>query len=161
MIIHIVKNNESVAHILELYRLSMEELKSYNSHITDFNNLICGMKIKIPLLSEEVEQVLQFSEGFITPYYDKIREVDVEQVRNDSDIEVSSKKEENVVDNPLEEKGSEVVVDSHLEEEVSSNTIKQKVVIQEQPYISKKTMRKAYPGVLPPKSTYRGNEIPK
>lgn len=75
MLEHIVKNEEKLEDILGLYKLSFEELKSYNLHITDFKNLLCGMKIKIPLISEEIEQVLDNTESFVKDYYPKIVEV--------------------------------------------------------------------------------------
>ena len=128
MIIHIIKNNESVKQILSTYNISIEELKLYNKHITDFNNLLCGMKLKIPLITEEIEQVLDYSEGFITTVDDKIKDVNiVEEVKNTEKIEE--------------------IKDISVVEEVENKEENIRFI--------------PYPGIKPPKSKYRGNEIPK
>ncbi len=75
MLEHIVKNGESIYDILNMYHLELEELVNTNLHITDFNNLASGMKIKIPLLNNEVEQILDNTESFVQKYYPKISEV--------------------------------------------------------------------------------------
>lgn len=74
MIEHIVKQNEGINDILNMYHVNFEELKYYNSHITDFKNLHSGIKLLIPLISEEVEQILEKTEGFVMDYYPKISE---------------------------------------------------------------------------------------
>ena len=85
MLEHIVKNGERIDQIMNLYRVNLDTIKSYNLHITDFNNLLCGMKIKIPLISEEIEQILENTESFVKDYYPKvidvIEEVKVEEVK--------------------------------------------------------------------------------
>ena len=77
---HIVKNEEKLEDILALYKLTYDELVSYNLHITDFKNLFCGMKIKIPLISNEIEQILENTESFVKEYYPKVIDVVEEQV---------------------------------------------------------------------------------
>lgn len=81
MIEHIVKNEEKIEDILALYKLSFDELVSYNLHITDFKNLVCGMKIKIPLISNEIEQILESTESFVKDYYPKIVDIVEENVK--------------------------------------------------------------------------------
>lgn len=72
MLEHIVKNNEKIDDILNVYHLELEELKKYNYHVTDFYNLVAGTKIMIPLLKEEVEQILERTESFVMDYYPKV-----------------------------------------------------------------------------------------
>lgn len=122
MILHIVKNNERISGILEAYGLTFEEIYEYNRHITDFNNLICGTKLWIPLLSEEISDILDNSEGFVDNKISKLK-----------DIEIT--------------------------EEKSSNEAQEKNIIK--PKNDERIKLKAYPGILPPKSLYEGNEIPK
>ena len=81
MLEHIVKNEEKLEDILALYKISYEEIISYNLHITDFKNLICGMKIKVPLISNEVEQILENTESFVKDYYPEIIDI-VEEKEN-------------------------------------------------------------------------------
>ena len=90
MLEHIVKNGERIEEIMDLYRVSYETIKSYNLHITDFKNLICGMKIKVPLITEEVEQILENTESFVKEYYPKIVDVveEVEIIPDKKEIEV-------------------------------------------------------------------------
>lgn len=75
MLEHIIKNGETIEDILEMYHLELEELRNVNLHITDFFHLASGMKIKVPLLSNEVEQILENTESFVQKYYPKINEV--------------------------------------------------------------------------------------
>lgn len=114
MILHIVKNNERISEILEAYGLTFEELYEYNRHITDFNNLICGTKLWIPLLSEEISDILDNSEGFVDNKISKLKDIMVNEEKN--------------------------IIKPKNEERIKL---------------------KAYPGILPPKSLYEGNEIPK
>lgn len=74
MIEHIVKNNEGMNDILNLYHITYDELKEHNNHITDFRNLVSGTKLLIPLVHEEIEQILEKTEGFVMDYYPKITE---------------------------------------------------------------------------------------
>ncbi len=129
MIEHIVKNNEQLNDILNMYHISIEELMEHNSHITDFNHLISGTKLMIPLVSEEVEQILEKTEGFVMDYYPKITE-DI--------IPSLDKKFETVKEKPLEKK-----------EEVS---LKQET-IRNSPENNPRT---PYPGIVPPKNPYKG-----
>lgn len=71
MIIHIVRANESLKAILDHYHVLKEELMGENKHITDFNHLRPGTKIKIPLITPEVIEVLEETEPFIEDYYQK------------------------------------------------------------------------------------------
>lgn len=72
MLEHIVKYGENIEEILETYKVSLEELKIVNMHITDFRNLVAGTKVKIPLISEEIEQILEKTESFVMNYYPKV-----------------------------------------------------------------------------------------
>lgn len=89
MLEHIVKFGEEIEDILQIYKVSIEELKVVNMHITDFNNLVAGTKVKIPLINDEVEQVLEKTESFVMNYYPKVsseiiekkKEVEKEEVR--------------------------------------------------------------------------------
>ena len=95
MLEHIVKNGERIEQILDLYRVNYDTVKSYNLHITDFSNLLCGMKIKIPLINEEIEQILENTESFVKDYYPKVIDV----------IEEEYVKEEVVKKEPTFERG--------------------------------------------------------
>ena len=53
---HIVGNGESVKEILDSYDLSLDELKKENRHIRLWNYLIPWTKLKIPVLSESINQ---------------------------------------------------------------------------------------------------------
>ncbi len=87
MLEHIVKNHETLEDILNMYHLGVDELKNANLHITDFNHLASGMKIKIPLLTEEVEQVLETTESFVKRYYPKMEEIEkAEPEKKEKDI---------------------------------------------------------------------------
>lgn len=129
MIEHIVKNNEQVNDILNMYHISIEELMEHNSHITDFNHLISGTKLMIPLVSEEVEQILEKTEGFVMDYYPKITE-DI--------IPSLDKKFETVKEKPLEKKDEVSLKNETIRNSPENNS------------------RTPYPGIVPPKNPYKG-----
>lgn len=126
MIEHIVKQNENINDILMMYHVNFEELKYYNSHITDFKNLHSGIKLLIPLISEEVEQVLEKTEGFLMDYYPKI-DKDIIPLLNEENKEEALEKKENI--EPIRKEKQEPSANENLV---------------------------AYPGIIPPKRPYKG-----
>lgn len=70
---HIVRSNETVSDILTLYNLTKEELIKENKHITSWRQLVPGTKLKIPVITENVEQGIKDMEPFIEDYYPKLK----------------------------------------------------------------------------------------
>lgn len=70
---HIVGNGESIKDILDGYEITIEELKNENKHIRNWNYLIPGTKLKIPVLTEALVEELNEIEPFIEDYYPKIK----------------------------------------------------------------------------------------
>lgn len=128
MIEHIVKQNERINDILNNYHLTFEDIKKNNSHITDFNNLIGGTKLMIPLMKEEVEQILDKTEVFVKKYYPKLTD----------DIIPSTYLDEKETNNLVENKPI-------IKEEVKEVNEKKENITRGIPY----------PGILPPKAPYR------
>lgn len=137
MIEHIVRMNERVDSILDTYQITLEELKDNNLHITDFNNLKCGMKLLVPYLSKNVEQVLESTGGFVQKYYPKVSEV------------VEEKNSEVV-----EEKKKEVVEEVKVLEVVKEERITETKIPTPTIDVNNK---KKYVGTIPSKKPYRGN----
>lgn len=126
LIEHIVKYNERVEDILNSYHIELDELISHNSHITDFNRLISGSKLMIPIISREVEQILDKTEGFVMDYYPKISEEIIPTIEDESKLNEATLAHEEEKKNPI----------------ISNrNSIESK---------------HAYPGILPPKRPYKG-----
>ena len=134
MLEHIVKQNEKITDILNNYHLTLEEVKKYNTHITDFNNLIGGTKLMIPLIKQEINQILDKTEVFVKNYYPKITEEIIPKLEENQMVEASNRKDN------LEPIDNDNV--SFLSEEK-----------KEEVNITKKG--KPYPGILPPKGPYR------
>lgn len=134
MLLHIVKNGEVVEQILQMYHLEFEELQHANLHISNLRNIQPGMKIKIPLLNEEVEQILEKTETFVQSYYPKI-----EQTISEVPEPIETKKTLNVVEKQenLEEVEQEKA-------NVRTESPQDKTQIPPQRGIP-------YPGILPPK----------
>ena len=128
MIEHIVRMNERIENILDIYQISLEEMKNNNSHITDFNNLKCGMKLLIPYLSKNVEQILESTEGFVQKYYPKISEV-------------------------LEE-SNEVVKIDNVNTEIKDQSVKEERKLN---VLANDNNLKRYIGTTPPTKPYKGN----
>ncbi len=129
MLEHIVKNGESIHDILNMYHLELDEIKGVNLHITDFYNIQTGMKIKIPLINNEIEQILENTESFVQKYYPKVNELYEEKPMVHEIHEERPK---------VEERSSEMKQES----------------IKEAPIINS-PKGKPYPGILPPRGTRR------
>lgn len=69
---HIVRTNETIEKIAMIYNLDVMEIKELNTHIRSWNNLIPGVKIKLPEIPESVTTSLNDVEPFIEDYYPKI-----------------------------------------------------------------------------------------
>ena len=69
---HIVRTNDKLETILNLYNLNVNELTDLNKHISNWNNLIPGTRIKLPIISESLTEELNDIEPFIEDYYPKI-----------------------------------------------------------------------------------------
>ena len=134
MLEHIVKNGETIHDIMNLYHIELEEIKSSNLHITDLYNLASGMKIKIPLLHSEVEQILANTEPFVQKYYPKV--------------------------NDLYEADREAPIAVQTNEPIESTPVAPPVVERKEtipPVVPHQTLEpkgRPYPGILPPKGPY-------
>lgn len=71
---HIVRVNEKVEKIALLYSLSIDEIKKINTHIIDWNNLIPGTKLRLPEISDGLNNDIDNVEPFIEEYYPRINE---------------------------------------------------------------------------------------
>lgn len=100
MLEHIVKNGERIEDILSMYHLQLEEIVSINLHVTDFYHLVSGTKIKIPLLTEEVEQILDNTESFIQRYYPKME--DLEEPAPIQEVVLERSPKEDVLTEPIQ-----------------------------------------------------------
>ena len=90
MLEHIVKNGENIDDIINVYKVSLEELQINNLHITDYNNIIPGTILKIPLITEEIEQILDKTESFVMDYYPKISK-EISNEKKEEKIEIRGK----------------------------------------------------------------------
>ena len=132
LIEHIVRINEKTEDILSAYHITLDELKENNLHITDFNKLPCGLKLRIPYLSKETEQILESTEGFVLQYYPEVEEISSTDILKDiRDVEQKD-----------EEKPSDIgIVRAYAADNNSSF----------------RNIQNAYPGITPPRKPYMGN----
>ena len=144
MLEHIVKNGESIHDILNMYHIELEEVKSYNLHITDFYNLASGMKIRIPLIHNEIEQILENTESFVQKYYPKVNAFYDEKPQMKEEmtpqIEEPKVQKRDLPVNPLEPVSLPTEHTPPVEEAIKK--------IEPQP------KGRPYPGILPPKNRY-------
>ncbi|MDE5856056.1 MAG: LysM domain-containing protein [Anaeroplasmataceae bacterium] len=144
MLEHIVKNGETIHDILNMYHIELEELKGLNLHITDFYNLASGMKIKVPLIHNEIEQILENTESFVQKYYPKVNELYEEKTQI---------KERKIA--PIEEpqiQKRDIVEPVETQFTVPKETTP---TIEETPKkVETKPKGRPYPGILPPKNIY-------
>ena len=71
MIEHIIRQGEKIKDICNHYDVQQTELKSYNQHVTNWDNIIPGTMIKIPIVSKAMNENLRESEPFVEDYYPK------------------------------------------------------------------------------------------
>lgn len=72
MTFHIVRMDEKIEKIALNYQLDIEEIKSYNKYIKDWNHLIPGTKLRLPEISNTLNEELDNYEPFIEEYYPKL-----------------------------------------------------------------------------------------
>ena len=69
---HIVRTNEKIESIINLYNLTIDEIKDLNTHISNWHNLIPGTRLKLPSISEALTNEINDIEPFIEDYYPRI-----------------------------------------------------------------------------------------
>lgn len=72
MTFHIVRMDEKIEKIALNYQLDIEEIKTYNKYIKDWNHLIPGTKLRLPEISNTLNEELDNYEPFIEEYYPKL-----------------------------------------------------------------------------------------
>ena len=114
MLIHIVRPNENISKIANCYHCEVEDIVSNNKHITDYQKLAPGTKLKIPFITKEKKETLEETESFISDYYPKFKGLDgykfaQEEVKAKDTKIIEAKKENiNSTNDSLEETKEEV-----------------------------------------------------
>lgn len=68
---HIVRSGETLEKIMFMYEVTEDEIKEVNKHIKNFRNLIPGSKLKIPTITENIDDEIMEMEPFVEDYYPK------------------------------------------------------------------------------------------
>ncbi len=69
---HIIRTTDTLDRIANIYNLSIMEIKTNNTHISDWKHLIPGTKIRLPSIPEYLSDELDNTEPFIEDYYPKL-----------------------------------------------------------------------------------------
>lgn len=131
---HIIRNNEKIEDIMFLYNLTKDELIECNKHIRVWDKLIPGTKLKVPTISEAIEQDVSQMEPFIEDYYPKLKynEKQTNQEKSfekEEDLFVQEVNEEIIVDN--EEENSKIIKEGIVQEDNKSEEEKKKEIMKE------------------------------
>lgn len=103
---HVVRMNEKIDQIALTYNLSIDEIKSNNQHIRDWEHLIAGTRINLPPIPNALSDEINDVEPFIEEYYPKIM----------SDFDNNESLKQDVVENEqIEKNNDEKVVKSTTE----------------------------------------------
>ncbi len=108
---HIVRVNEKIERIANIYNLTEDEIKKINTHILDWSHLVPGTKLRLPEIPEIVQTELDNTEPFIEEYYPKISSEELNKI-NESPYNVK----EELVESPI----------LHKQQNVTSSINKQK-----------------------------------
>lgn len=79
---HILRNNEKISDILFMYNISLDELKENNKHISKWDNILPGTKLRLPVITKNDDLELMELEPFIEDYYPTL---DVETIESFED----------------------------------------------------------------------------
>lgn len=92
---HIVRNGETLEKIMFLYQVKEDELKEANRHIKNFKSLIPGSKLRIPIISEAIDNDVLEMEPFVEDYYPKEIEEkeDIKELKMEEEIRLTDKDE--------------------------------------------------------------------
>lgn len=102
---HIVRTNETINKIALIYQLELSEIKSLNEHISDWEHLVPGTKLRLPTISETLQDEIDDIEPFIEEYYPRINPIIKEPIII---------KEEPMKPQIVEEKKEEIVSDNKI-----------------------------------------------
>ncbi|QVK16943.1 LysM peptidoglycan-binding domain-containing protein [Mycoplasmatota bacterium] len=89
---HIVQVNESVQDISKKYNVSQEEIIKLNRHINNIDSIVPGMKIRLPVLSDEVSDELKDNFLDIEKYYPKMDDFKEVQTAKKNDLVLEEEK---------------------------------------------------------------------
>lgn len=131
---HIVGTNETIQEILDAYDITIDELKKENKHIRVWNNLIPGTKIKIPVITESMNEDINSTEPFIEDYYPKIR-IDNEEYET---LNVEKKEE------PMEPIKEEIIQEVNNEEPIKEFEEKQEIVQKQEVFKERPNSNRYY-----------------
>lgn len=104
---HIVSSRENINKIAFLYNVEVEEIQKENRHIRNWDNLIPGTKLKIPVLSENLINEFNDFEPFIEDYYPKY------DLNEKIEEEIYTKVDEDII----EEVNDDEYISSNIEKE--------------------------------------------
>ena len=138
---HIVRTNETIKEIINIYSLTMSELKENNRHVRDWNKLIPGTKLKIPIINQAVEQEIIDMEPFIEDYYPRNNIKDF----NNEEKEVI-KKEEIIHNHEMEVFNEDVedIKEKNIEKEIKEEVIKENNINTQEYKNNKQTINYSY-----------------
>lgn len=68
---HLIKPNDKISKIMAFYQVTKGELISLNPQIRDWDNLLPGMRINLPKITESDNVEIDLIEPFIEDYYPK------------------------------------------------------------------------------------------
>lgn len=105
---HIVRVNESLDKIALIYCLTKEEIIKNNTHIKDWNRLIPGTKLKLPIISDIVENQLDNTEPFIEDYYPRLDPIKTGFVSEEIPVQSTNVEASNIEETKIENKPKKI-----------------------------------------------------
>lgn len=85
-----------------MYGLEEEELKKENKHIRYWDRLVPGIKLKIPVISERIDNEVTSMDPFIEDYYPKLK-LDLDELGKQEIKKEEVKAQENIKSQEIQE----------------------------------------------------------
>ena len=116
---HIIRSGENIEKIAYGYNVDIEEITRINKHISNWQKLVPGTKIKLPEISNQLAMELDEVEPFIEDYYPKIEL----PIKEESNVQENSIIQDYVIDEQVEK--TEDAVDKDISEKKITKNKKQ------------------------------------
>lgn len=82
---YIVRQGERIEDIASKYNCDVRDLRAFNTHITNFDNLHPGMRLTIPVVTHSVKDEMEYATPLVEEYYETQQEPTEQKVEQNQE----------------------------------------------------------------------------